>query len=141
MAAQLHSTDHPNLFIAVADDCPVSKAEPPPAKQEAPSVAALQFSMLDGHPYELTSDDVVFAVHATRKGIAKRDWPTARAEFFANGQPCLRASPLTKRYGWGVHADAQGRIALVPLGSAEYTRLLKDKRLTQVKAMRSKRDG
>lgn len=139
MSTQPHTTNHPNMFIAVADDCLMKTAEPPPSKPGAPSVAGLQFEMLRGHPYVHTSDDVIFAVHAQRKGIPKANWKQARAAFFSKGQPCLRASPLTKRYGFGVHSDAKGRVALVPLGSPEYAKLVRDKRLEQVKAMRSRR--
>ncbi|WP_298711512.1 DUF6157 family protein [Micrococcus sp. 2A] len=45
-----------------------------------------------------------------------------REAFFAKSQACLRASPLGKRHGWGLHHDAEGRVALVPLGSARCAR-------------------
>ncbi|WP_344308138.1 DUF6157 family protein [Brevibacterium samyangense] len=77
------------------------------------------------------------------------DCPVASAEVppvpvkgptvFARGQPCLRSSPLAKRYGWGFHYDAEGRVALVPVGSPEYEAFVTDDSLTVVKAMRSKR--
>ncbi len=78
-------------------------------------------------------------VHAMKNGIARKDLSRARAEFFSKGQPCLRASPVTKRYGWGVHSDSQGRVAIFAVESREYARLAKDKTLKQLKAMRSKR--
>ena len=62
-----------------------------------------------------------------------------RSDFFAKGQPCLRASPLTKSHGWGVHFDAEGRAALVAMESDEYRRCQQDGDLTQLKAMRTKR--
>ena len=45
-----------------------------------------------------------------------------RAELFAKPQACMRASSLPKRYGWGVHYDEQGRLALYGVESAEYGR-------------------
>ncbi|WP_409484319.1 DUF6157 family protein [Arsenicicoccus dermatophilus] len=51
----------------------------------------------------------------------------------------LRTSPLAKTYGWGIHSDGQGRVALVPLGSARYAELLADGSVTKVAAMRSAR--
>lgn len=63
----------------------------------------------------------------------------AREAFFSKGQPCLRSSPLAKRYGFGIHCDAEGRVALVPLGSAEYRAFLEDKGVKKIKAMRSGR--
>ena len=64
-----------------------------------------------------------------------------RAAFFAKPHPCLRASPLPKRYGWGVHYDAHGRIALYAMESEDYRRLSRggagDPAL--VRAMRNRR--
>ena len=51
----------------------------------------------------------------------------------------MRASPLGKRFGWGVHADAEGRIAIYAVDSKRYQALAADPELTQVRAMRSKR--
>jgi len=51
----------------------------------------------------------------------------------------MRASALTKRYGWGVHANEEGKIALYGADSEEYKKFVKDKNLQHVKAMRSKK--
>ena len=51
----------------------------------------------------------------------------------------MPASPLGKRYGWGTHHDAEGRVALVALGSSDYERLASDSTLTHRQAMRSRR--
>lgn len=135
----MHTTNYTDTFIAVAEDCPVTEAEIPGARTDKPSVAAMQFELLNGHPYEYTSDDLLFIVHALRNEIPKSEWKEARAQFFSKGQACLRASPLAKRYGFGVHHDAEGRVAIVPIGSKEYKTFSADKKLNQVKAMRSKR--
>lgn len=133
------TTVYVNTFIAVAPDSPVAAAEVPPLDPAKPTVAALQYDLLASRPYELTSDDVLFAVHAARQGIADDDLEAARAAFFAKDQACLRASPLGKRYGWGTHHDADGRVALVALGSPEYDRLAADADVRQKAAMRSSR--
>ena len=80
-----------------------------------------------------------FEVYAARRGIPAEERAEARQAFFAKGQPCLRASPLGKRYGWGIHHDDDCRVALVPLGSDEYQTLAADPTVKQLKAMRSKR--
>lgn len=67
------------------------------------------------------------------------DRKTAREKFFAKGQACLRTSPLAKTYGWGIHHDEKGRVALIPMESEQYNRLSEDSSIQQVKAMRSKR--
>lgn len=134
----MHTANYTDTFISVAEDCPVHEAAIPEHKA-APSVAALQYAMISTDPYKHTSDDVIFAVHAMRQEIPRSEWKEARELFFSKGQACLRASPLTKRYGFGIHSDAHGRVALVPLGSKAYATFAGDQRLKQVKAMRSKR--
>jgi Family of unknown function (DUF6157) len=134
----MHTTNYLNTFIAVAEDCPVEKGELPPQKED-PTVANLQFSMIYDHPYKYTSDDVIFSTYATRNQIPKNEWQEARELFFAKGQACLRSSPLTKRYGWGVHNDAKGRVAIFAQDSPEYKKFTKDISLKHVKAMRSKK--
>ena len=103
----------------------------PPAK-DPKSVARIEYEMLVDHPYEHTSDDVLYVANGERKGIS-------REEFFSKGQPCFRASPLTKRYGWGVHSDKDGKIAMYPVESPEYATHANDANLKQVSGMRSKR--
>ncbi len=51
----------------------------------------------------------------------------------------MRASPLGKRYGWGVHADAEGHIAIYAVESQRYRELASDPKIKQLRAMRSKR--
>ena len=133
------STNYTDTFIQVAEDCPVASAEVPAPRGGRPTVASLQFDLLDEHPYEMTSDDLLFAVHAERQGIPEAEQPSAREAFFAKSQACLRASPLPKRHGWGVHHDSVGRIALVPLGSDRYAELAADPSVRQLKAMRTRR--
>lgn len=134
----MHSTNYFNTFIEIAEDCPVAAAEIPPLKGDNKSVANLQFEMILEHPYGYTSDDVVFSVYALKNGIDS-GLEDARAVFFSKGQACLRASPLTKRYGWGIHHNAEGKVAAYPAGSEEYQRFLEDAGVKKVRAMRSKR--
>ena len=133
------STNYTGTFIQVADDCLVDVAEQPPVGAKAPTVAALQYALISEHPYEFTSDEVLFEVYTIRQSILADARAEARDGFFAKDQACLRSSPLGKRYGWGIHYDADSRIALVPLGSDEYQSLAADSSLKQLKAMRSKR--
>ena len=133
----VHTTNYFSTFIAVAEDCPPA-AEVPPQKGDAKTVANLHFEMIAENPYKFTSDEVIFGAHATKNGLTS-NLQQEREQYFSKGQACLRASPLGKRYGWGVHSDAEGRVAIYPLGSEEYQRFLEDKNLKKTKAMRSKR--
>ena len=74
---------------------------------------------------------------AEKNDVSQHEMNTKRELFFSKGQPCLRASALTKRYGWGIHYNQEGKIALVPVESPEYKKLLEDPATTKYKAMRS----
>jgi hypothetical protein len=124
-----HTTNYHNAFIAVADDCPATTGLVPPARDPR-SVAQIQYELVIDHPYEFTSDDAMYVSNGERRGISRED-------FFARGQACFRASPLTKRYGWGVHSNAEGKIALYPVNSEQYTALANDPDVDQVRGMRS----
>ena len=93
--------------------------------------------MVSKNPYKYTSDDILFQVFAHKNDLTKSEYKEAREQFFSKGQPCFRASPLTKRYGWGVHNDKDGKIAIFGAESTEYKKLSNDKSLKVVKAMKS----
>ena len=135
----MNSTNYFNTFIEIAEDCSATKGELPPVKGDKKSVANLQFEMLSQHPYEFTSDDVLFTVFALKNDIPPADWAVQRELYFAKGQPCFRASPLTKTYGWGIHSNAEGKIAMVGVESEAYQKFVADKSVVKKKAMRSKR--
>lgn len=136
---KIHTTNYTNTFIEVTEDCPAAKGEVPPAKGDAKTVAGMQYEMMSRNPYKFTSDEVFFAVHAQRKDLAESELEEGRREFFSKGQPCFRASPLTKRYGWGVHSDENGRVAIYGVETDEYQRLANNPKLAVVKAMRTGR--
>ena len=136
---KIHTTNYFNTFIEIADDCPISSGEIPPVKAETKTVANIQFDMVSKNPYKFTSDDVLFQVFTEKNDLTKSEYKEAREQFFAKGQPCFRASPLTKRYGWGVHYDKDGKMAMYGADSAEYKRFSKDKTLKVIKAIKSGR--
>ena len=133
-----HTTDYRDAFIETAEDCRVEAGVAPPVKPE-PTVARLQYDMIKSEPYRYTSDEVVFRVHARRKGLPESE--EQRQAFFSKGQPCLRSSPLAKTYGWGIHCDSEGRVALYAKGSPEYEKYRKAKGLKHLKAMRNAKAG
>lgn len=135
----MHSTNYFDTFIQIAEDSPAQAGEIPPLRGEKKSVANLQFEMVIQHPYEYTSDEVLFRIFAKRKGISMSEMEAEREKFFSKGQACFRASPLTKRYGWGVHSNAEGKIALFAADSEEYQQFVEDDSVKKTKAMRSSR--
>lgn len=136
---KVHTTNYVNCFIAIAEDCPAVTAEVPPLKDGLKTAANIQFDMISRHPYRYTSDDVLFQVFAYKHDLSASEYKKAREAFFSKGQPCFRASPLTKRYGWGVHFDKDGRMAVYPAGSAAYKKFAADKSLQHLKAMKTKK--
>jgi hypothetical protein len=134
---KVHTTNYHDTFIETSDDCPVKSGEMPPTKGAARTVANIQFDLVFNNPYQFTSDDVLFRVYAEKNNLRKDELDSAREQFFSKGQPCFRTSPLTKRYGWGVHSDKDGKIALYGRETAEYSRFRFDQTLKVLKAMNS----
>jgi hypothetical protein len=143
MTKPMHTTNCFNTFIRVAEDCPTRTGEEPLLRAGKPTVACLQYGMIAKAPYKYTSDDVIFATSAAGRALdvkaTKTEKHAAREAFFSRGQACMRASSLGKRFGWGVHADREGRIAIYAVDSKRYQAFVRDPVLTQVRAMRSKR--
>jgi hypothetical protein len=142
----MERVDYVDTFIAVAEDCAAQRGTPPPVREDSPSVAARTYRMIAEHPYEYTSGDIIFTVYADRQDIPAQQRTTARAEFYARSQACLRGSDLGKRYGWGIHADADGKLALYGVDTAEYAALAEggdpaapDAKIEVTRAMRSSR--
>jgi hypothetical protein len=134
-----------NAFIKVAADCPVAGSVVPTERGERKTVAVIQYELLADSPYRYTQEEVLFETFVRHKGIPASELaahgPELRQAFFAKSQACLRASPLPKRYGWGLHFNEEGRVALWPLESEEYRRFTVEPGdgLTLLNAMRSSR--
>jgi hypothetical protein len=128
-----------DTLVEVADDCPVSAAQVPQARGGKKAKAVVEYELLVEHPYSYTEEDIAFEVYALLHEIPKAKWPTERRKFLSKGHPHLRVSALAKRYGWGIHNNAEGKIALIAVESREYEQLLNDPHTTKVKAFRSKR--
>jgi hypothetical protein len=132
-------------FVLVAPDCPADRSKAPVAKGGRPTVASLQHDLLTARPYTMTLEDLILAVHVRRAGMSEDEAveraEAIRAELFAKPHPCMRASPLPKSYGWGVHHDDEGRIAIVGVESDEYARFARGEvaGVEVVPAMRNKR--
>ncbi|SFK96097.1 hypothetical protein SAMN05216357_109109 [Porphyromonadaceae bacterium KH3CP3RA] len=130
-----HTTNYFNTLIEMAEDTKVNCGTIPPAKDKK-TVAEMQYELLDGNPYKYSSDDVLFLVYAERNNIPQDEYPEAREQFFSKGQPCMRTSPLTKNYGFGIHCNGEGKIALYGMETKEYQQLLADTTVKKIKAMK-----
>lgn len=132
-----------NTFIAVAPDTSANAGTVPPERGGKKSIAVLEYEMISLDPYGFTQEEVQFSVHLRRSDIAPDEAESRKAElwkaFFSKPMACMRTSPLAKTYGWGLHFDAEGRVALVGMETEEYERMARDASLEQTRAMRGKR--
>jgi len=132
-----------NQFIEIAPDSPTRQAIVPQDKNGKRSIACIEYELLSGNPYGYTLEELKFATHVQHKQIAPAELKAQRQqlwnEYFAKPCACMRASPLTKQYGWGAHYDENGKIAIFPVESKEYQRFVKDRNIKKYSAMRSKR--
>lgn len=117
-----------NTFIQVAEDCPAAIGIVPTAKGNRIPIHVIQYELLSQNPYTFDHKELIFEVHIRRSGISQEDAQKRRAEIendlFQKGHPCLRASALTKRYGWGAHYDENGKIALYAMESDRYQQFI-----------------
>ena len=113
-----------NTLITVAPDCPAVEAEAPPHSGSKASVGEIQFELISKKPYHYTQEDVLWLTHVRHKGLSGAEASgAARRSFLSRPQACLRSSPLAKRYGWGLHFDRQGKVALIAVESRKYASL------------------
>jgi len=133
---KIHSTNYFDTFIEVAEDTKADFGTIPPSKEKK-TVAEMQYELIAKNPYKFSSDDIFFQVFADRNDLTKAEYEKAREQFFSKGQPCFRASPLTKTYGFGIHCDKNGKVALYGMETEEYQSFLADTKIKKVKAMKS----
>ena len=126
-----------NTLIEIAEDSPATKAEVPKPKGGKKTKPVIEYEMIANHPYKYTEEDIAFETYAVLHNIPKAIWPKERQTFLSKGHPHLRVSALAKRYGWGIHNNAQGKVALIAVNSLKYKKLMKDPRTTKIKAFRS----
>lgn len=132
-----------DTLIVVATDCPIGSSEIPVAKKEKKPAHLIQYELLMERPYTLDHEGLTYEVFVRQKEFSQE---TLRNEgkaiwenLFSKGHPCMRASSLTKRYGFGAHYNHEGKIAIYPMESREYKALMDDDSVKKIAAMKSKR--
>lgn len=116
-----------NTFVQVAPDSTATRAVIPTARDEKKTIQVIQYELLSTKPYSLSLNDLIFEIFVQRNHISTQDLElhktTIWTELFAKPHPCMRASMLPKKYGWGVHYNATGKIALHAMESEKYRHL------------------
>lgn len=116
------TTNYRNVLIEALPAAGDTSRVPPTAG----SVAELQYRLIADKPYTMTSDDLLFGAFAEKNRIAAADLAAARERFFSTPKSCMRASPLVKTHGWGIHHDGDGRVALIAQDDPRYAALTND---------------
>ena len=135
---KVHTTNYFDTFVEVADDTKANCGTQPPSKDKK-TIAEMQYELISENPYKYTSDDIFFQIYAKKNDLIKAEYKQAREQFFSKGQPCFRTSPLTKTYGFGIHCDSGGRVALYGMETNEYQQFLADTKFKKIKAMKSRK--
>lgn len=65
---KIHTTNYFDTFIEVAEDTKVTCGARPPSKGDKQTIAEMQYELLVNHPYQFTSDDILFQVFADSNG-------------------------------------------------------------------------
>ncbi|OMC90617.1 hypothetical protein BJP46_11555 [Paenibacillus odorifer] len=118
---QMSYTD---TFIRVAEDCPEEIGVPPMSCKTLPPAHVIQYELLINEPYKYNHEELLYEVHVRHKQIPQEERLARKEqiwnELFSKNHPCLRASLLPKRFGWGVHYNGEGKIALYGKESPKY---------------------
>lgn len=128
-----------NTLITISEDSKVSSAKVPVIRNEKPTIAYIEHDLINNNPYKFSQEDVQFKTYLIKNQMEAENAAELREQFFSKSKACFRASPLVKNYGWGIHYNNQGKIAIYDVNSEMYNQLLKQDDITKLKGMRSKR--
>lgn len=107
------SRSHREELIEVAEDCPVDHAVGPPAEKPEKTVARIAYEVLTESPYGYTEIEFFHEVH-----VVRRNRPDLKIESYN-----IKRSPLVQTFGWGIHRNPDGKLALVAMESDRYREL------------------
>ncbi|MGP4040181.1 DUF6157 family protein [Gracilibacillus sp. D59] len=128
-----------NTFISISEDSTVTSAIVPQPRNHKPTIASIEYDLISKNPYKYTQEDVQFKTYLIKNEIESNNLEELREQFFQKPKACFRASPLVKKFGWGIHYDDKGKIALYDVSSETYNKFLQANNITLLKGMRSKR--
>ncbi|WP_099157665.1 DUF6157 family protein [Virgibacillus ndiopensis] len=128
-----------NTFITISEDSNVNAAIVPVLRNNKPTIASTEYELIKNNPYKYTQEDVQFKTYLIKNYIVSNNLDELREQFFIKPKACFRASPLVKKYGWGIHYDDEGKIAIYDVKSKAYNEFLTMDNISILKGMRSKR--
>ena len=135
----MNTISYQNTFIVVSEDSPVTSAVVPLPRNEKPTIASIEYDLIHPNPYEYTQEEVQFLTYLVKNPVESTMLEEAREQFFTKPKPCFRASPLVKKFGWGIHYNEEGKISIYDVNSEHYQQFLHSDEITILKGMRSQR--
>jgi len=99
-------------LIEVAEDYVEKFSEEPPDVVPK-TITRLEYELLITNPYKFTEREFFYEVHVVHRKRADLKIETYQ----------IKRSPLVKSFGWGIHRNQEGKLALVPLESDRYKEL------------------
>ena len=112
-------------LIKISEDSPTSNSLRPIKKN---TVEYIKFDILSEYPYKFTEEEFFEEVHFNRRKKYNLKIKTYS----------LKRLGLVKRYGWGIHINEKGTIAMIPCESEQYKTLLNNPKVKKSKAYRNK---
>ncbi|MFK7804685.1 MAG: DUF6157 family protein [Anaerolineae bacterium] len=132
-----------NTFIEISPDSAATKSLAPTSTRTKKPAHIIQYELLTQNPYTFNHEELVFEVYVRHKEIPEAELADYHDkiwhELHSKGHPCMRASTLTKKFGWGSHYNSEGKIALYGMDSSEYANFVEDEETKNLLGMRSKR--
>jgi hypothetical protein len=119
----------PNTLIMPSDDCDTPVAVVPAGKNKKNPIPVDWYQNLIKCPHKYTEREFRELVYFTIRG----DMTNKIDEYDS------RRSLLCRKYGWGIHFDGSGRMALLGRESKEFKTLSADPLVTKVRAFNAKR--
>ena len=111
----------------VSEDCPVKKGTPP-VSRKADAIAIIYYEELITNPYKYTYDELKHQVHIVRRG--KKNGELKLENYL------IRRNQLVRDWGWGIHIDRNGKLALVGSETSKYKQLVNDPTVEKKRAYR-----
>ena len=118
-------------LIEKAADSTAVRGEEPPDSGAKKTVARISYEVLSDNPYKFSEREFYREVHVVRRGR-----PDLKLESYN-----IKKLTLVKKYGWGIHRDSVGKLALVACESRKCKELLADTRVKKTRAYRNKSLG
>jgi hypothetical protein len=139
----METQGYKNTFVTISADSPVQTSIIPQLKNGKKTIHLLEYELLTANPYCYNHEGLIYQLYLLKKGLngslSPYEEEVLKTKLFSKGHPCLRASTLIKKHGFGAHYNGDGNIALYAIESIEYIAFINDIGVIKVAGMRSKR--